>query len=104
MQRVIGGRKFNTETAKFICDISGPETDRGNFRYDSTYLYRTAHGRYFIAGHGGPLSRWRQSTGQNSWSGGEGIEAIDEAEARALAERHMWADNFEKVFGPVEEA
>lgn len=104
MRKIIAGKTYNTTTASMVCDISGNCSDRGNFRYDDTQLYRTPNGRFFVAGHGGPLSRWAVSTGQNSWSGGSGIEAIDADEARELVERHGEPDVYADLFGEPEAA
>ena len=84
MKRVIAGRVYNTETAVEICTQDRCHSD---FSDHTTTLYRTRNGNYFVAGEGGPQSRWSRSCGQNSWSGGSGLEAIDADDAREFAER-----------------
>src|SRR4051812_48422368 len=54
MRKVIDGKVYDTSTSEEICDISGNISDRSNFHYDDTRLYRTGKGAFFIAGHGGP--------------------------------------------------
>jgi hypothetical protein len=103
MRKIIDGKTYNTETAAHVCDVSGPVSDRGNFHYDRTDLYRSPKGQYFIAGHGGPLSCWAVKTGQSSWSGGDGLRLIEEEEARALCERHASAEVYQEFFGEPEE-
>ena len=83
MKRVISGRVYNTETALEICNIDRRHRD---FSDHDTTLYRTKNGNYFLVGNGGPMSRWSQSCGQNSWSGGSGLQPIDKTEARDFAE------------------
>ena len=84
MKRVIAGRVYNTETATDICTEDRCQSD---FADHTTTLYRTKNGNYFLSGEGGPQSRWSQSCGQNSWSGGSGLVAIDKEEAQEFAER-----------------
>ena len=82
MLRIIDGKRYDTETANLICDISPNDFHYGDFRYESTHLYRTGKGTWFIAGEGGPLSRWAQPVGQSSKCSGEGIQIITDEEAR----------------------
>ena len=84
MKRVIAGRVYNTETATHICNECRCHS---NFSDHDTDLYRTKNGNYFLSGEGGPQSRWAHSCGQNSWSGGSGLVAIDKDEAQRFAER-----------------
>jgi hypothetical protein len=84
MKRVIAGRVYNTETADEICTDS---RCHGDFSDHDTTLYRTKNGNFFLSGSGGPMSLWSQSCGQNSWTGGRGLIAIDTAEAQRFAER-----------------
>lgn len=86
MQRIIDGKRYNTETATLVASESYGY--KGDFRYWDEDLYRTPRGRWFIWGEGGPMSRWARSTGQNSWCGGQGILALSEAEALAWCEQH----------------
>jgi hypothetical protein len=103
MRKVINGKVYDTETAEHVCDVSGNISDRGDFHYDSTGLYRTRIGQFFISGHGGPRSQWAVSTGQNSWAGGNGLRLVEEDDARALVERHADDETYVRVFGAPEE-
>ena len=103
MRKVIDGKRYDTETAEQVCDVSGPHScDRGNFRWDDTYLYRTPRGRWFLAGRGGPMSRWA-SYNCNTYGSGSGLNAIDADEAREFVERYGTVEDSEKYF-TVEEA
>lgn len=103
MIRIVNGKRYNTETAELLCDISRGGYSRSDFAYDNTDLYVTKNGNFFIAGEGGPRSRWSQSTGQNQWSGGSGLRPIDKNDARALLEQYGAPEQVEKFF-PVEDA
>lgn len=87
MQRVIGGKRYNTETADVIADW-----DNGCFNNDfhacAETLFRTKHGNYFVAGRGGALSRWSVAVGTNGRGGSSGIVALTPAEALAWMEEH----------------
>ena len=63
MREVINGKVYDTKTAQQVCDITplGLVNGRRDFTWEDTRLYRTAKGAFFIAGEGGPRSRWAQS-------------------------------------------
>lgn len=83
MNKVIKGKKYNTETAKEICD-----------RSSWTTLYQKKTGEFFIA---------RISSGMNCWDTENKITPIGIDEAKVFAEENMDADSYESVFGEVEE-
>jgi hypothetical protein len=106
MRRVIDGLAYDTETAEQICDISGsagayPIND---FNWEDTWLYRTKKGAFFISGSGGALSRWATDLGDNKVGGGSGVKPVTEQEARTLVEKHGSGEDYDRVFGPAEEA
>ena len=78
MIRTIQGRRFDTDLSTKI----------GTYHFDPdgshwwiATLYRTPRSdRYFLAGGGGPMSRWR---------GEEGIVEITPEEAREWAEEYL---------------
>lgn len=100
---VIDGFKFSTETAEQLIDVSSGSSNVRDATNEDTYLYRTKKGRFFIAGSGGPGSRWRKTIDVNSWSGGSGLQLVDDAEAKRLVERHGNADDYARIFGEPEE-
>ena len=102
MKQVIEGKVYNTETADQLASAtSGGSTS--DFGYWRENFYRTKSGAYFIAGIGGPMSSWAEKCGQNSWTGGSGIRAITEAEAKEWVEKYS-NDDYETIFGATEEA
>ena len=103
MIRIVNGKRYNTETADLLCNISRGSYSRSDFNYDDTDLYVTKNGNFFIAGEGGARSRWAQSVGQNSWGGGEGLRPIDRNDARNLLEQYGTPEQVEQYF-PIEDA
>ena len=83
MNKVIKGKKYNTETAKEICD----RTSYCNGTPSSwTTLYQK-----------------KISSGMNCWDTENKITPIGIDEAKVFAEENMDADGYESVFGEVEE-
>lgn len=102
MKKILAGSLYNTETAHLV-----GEWDNGiygnDFRNCSEALYQTRSGKYFIHGEGGPMSTYAEHHGNNT-SGSEQIRDLTAAEAREWAEEKLTADEYQKEFGPVEEA
>lgn len=105
MKAIINGVRFDTEKAIEIGSASynGSVTD---FQWWESTLYKTPKsGRYFLAGEGGPMSRYARSLGQNSTGGGSAIHPMEEQEALAWAEQYLDSDEIEEHFGHlIEEA
>ena len=98
MRRIINGKRYDTETATMVADVgSSGYISRTDFRYDNSKLYRTAKGRWFIAGSGGPMSRWAQSVG-NGRTSGSGILPIGESDAREMLENRGETEALETYF------
>lgn len=102
MKQIINGKKYNTETAKEVGRWSNNCSYR-DFNYCEETLYRKKTGEYFLYGMGGAMSKYSQSCGQNTWSSGEEINPMTESEARDWAEKYLTADEYEEIFGEVEE-
>lgn len=101
-KKVINGRMYNTETAKAIKFYANGGGWRDFSHFEET-LYRKKTGEFFLAGEGGPMTKYSRSCGQCSWSGGEDIIPLTEQQAREWAERHMDADEYIATFGEVPE-
>ncbi len=98
MKRVIDGKVYNTKTA--ICI---GEWDNGCYANDfhacEESLYKTQKGQFFTAGSGGALSKYSQSSGQNSWEEGEGMKLLTYDQALVWCEDHdIDADTIAKYF------
>jgi hypothetical protein len=103
MRRVIDGKIYNTATAYKVCDISPSGFSRGDFRYEDTYLYKSPKGTFFVAGEGGPMTRWAVPEGQGGRRSGSGIQIVSEDEAKSLVEQHGSDEDYEEAFGQPEE-
>lgn len=101
MNKIINGKKYNTETAKELgCWDNGfPHND---FSYCQETLYLKKTGEYFLYGEGGALTQYSEKTWNGSTSG-EVITPLTENEAKKWSEEHLTADEYEMVFGEVEE-
>ena len=102
MKKAIDGKIYDTEKAELIgsYDAGLGTRDFRNFKED---LYRTKKGRWFLAGQGGPLTKYARRAGNNGWTNGSRIIPISEAEARAWCEHYMAVELTEKLF-ELEEA
>ena len=83
MTKVINRKTYRSHTAQLIVTLPSPFPKTSN-KWHETGLYRTQRGAYFLAGEGGSLSRWAQST-PNGAIPGKGIEPISKDEARDYA-------------------
>ncbi len=101
MKKIINGKKYDTDTAKFL----GYWTNGlgGDFRHVREELYRKKTGEYFLYGLGGPMSKYASCVSQNCWGGGEQITPLTEEKAKKWAEMHLSVDEYEAIFGDVEE-
>lgn len=83
MKKVINGKLYDTATAKLL-----GRWDNGFYGDDYGHceesLYKTLKGAYFLAGEGGPMSKYAKSCG----CGGTGIEVIEESVAMAWLEKY----------------
>lgn len=105
MKKVINGLRYDTQSAVRLGGYES-EGSRSDFTHWEANLYRAPRsGRYFLAGSGGPMTRYAVSSGQNSWSGGEDLSPMTEAEAFAWAQEYMDSSDVEAAFDHlVEEA
>ena len=96
MKKIIDGKRYDTETATLIGEHE--HSNRSDFGWYEEGLYQKRTGEFFLAGRGGPQTKYSRSIDQNSWSGGEGIFPLSVAEAKEWAEAHLTADEYESVF------
>lgn len=98
MKKIVNGLRYDTENAIEIGKASSRE-GRSDFSWWEATLYKTARsGRFFIAGRGNAASRFSQSVGQNTWSGGSDLIPMTREEALEWAEAHLEADAIEEHF------
>jgi len=101
MKKIINGKRYDTDTATLIG--SAGYGYPGDLEYWAEDLYRKKTGEFFLYGEGGPKSIYSRRTGQNQWSGGAEIRPLSLQEAQEWAEEHLNADEYEEVFGRIEE-
>lgn len=101
MQKIIEGKKYDTETATLIATYE--YSTQRDFNYCLEELYKTKKGAYFIYGEGGPLSKYAENIGNNSITGSCDMYLVSEEEAKEFALENLDAEDFEEIFGEVEE-
>ena len=102
MKKIIEGRKYDTETATEIHEWS--DKAPSDFDYIEETLYCKRTGEYFLYGYGGPMTRYAEREKYGSgYCYGSTIIPMTYEEARAWAEGHMDADEYEAEFGPTSE-
>ena len=106
MRKIVNGKIYDTHTATLIGEADYNGADTRDFHSWIARLYITPRSRvYFLHGEGGPMTRWAQSAGQNSWTGGEDIVPLSRGDAFEWAQDHLDADVVMAHFGDlVEEA
>jgi hypothetical protein len=102
MRQIIDGKRYDTDTAEYLAGVPCHYQSRSDFNYEDTAIYRTKSGRYFIAGEGGPMTRWAHKAG-NMWTNGSGIRPLSPEEARVHLEDANAQDALERYFA-IEEA
>jgi hypothetical protein len=107
MKAIINGVRYDTEKATLIGHTSNNNAcSRSDFHYWEAGLYVSPRAkRYFLAGSGGPMSRFSRSAGQNSWTGGSAIQPMTREEALEWAEHELRTEEVEAHFADmIEEA
>lgn len=100
MKKIINGKRYDTGTAQFCGsrDYGNP----GDLDYVCEALYQKRTGEFFLYGEGGPRSPYAEEVSMNSWSSGEAITPLSDADARKWAEKNLDGEDYEKIFS-VEE-
>jgi len=103
MKKIINGAKYDTTTAKVQGSWSNTNSRR-DFSYCEETLYRTKSGKYFLHGGGGGMSRYASHSADGSSGWGEEIIPMSREVAMEWAEERLDGEEYEKIFGEVEEA
>ena len=101
MKKIINGKKYDTDTAEEVGCWSNHRY--GSFDFCGETLYRKKTGEFFLEGEGGPLSPYCEMSGPNEWRSGSQIIPLTKDEAREWAMEYLDGDEFEAIFGEVEE-
>ena len=100
MKAIIHGVRYDTEKATLIGSYS--YSSSGDFNHWEATLYKTPRSnKYFLAGSGGPMSRYSQTIGQNEWSGGERIDPLTKEQAFEWAQQYLAAEEVEEHFADM---
>lgn len=103
MKKIINGKVYDTDKAKEL----GMYCSHGNWNdlnyYEET-LYQKRTGEFFLFGKGNADSKYAEVIRQNCWSGGRKILPMSYENAREWAEKHLDADEYEEIFGVVDES
>ena len=101
MKRIINGKRYDTETATLMGDAG--HSYPSDFEYWREELYRKKTGEFFIHGIGGAMSKYSRSVDCNTFTGGEEIIPLTTKEAQKWVEKYLSAEEYEQIFGEVEE-
>lgn len=99
MKKVINGRQYNTDTAKFI---DGVYSGIGSFEEYEADLYKKKTGEYFLYESGGPMSRMAVNANYNEVTGSENITPLTVSEVKKWLEDNNLAEAYEKLFSVTE--
>lgn len=103
MKAVIDGKRYDTNTAQEIASWSS-DYYGSDFRAERESLYRTIRGNWFLAGEGGPMTKYSESHGDMTGSG-SGIIPLSSKEALQWLEDKGEIDAIETYFSmSVEDA
>ena len=100
MKQIIEGRRYSTETAERV-GSGGGKAHPGDFRHYSETLYKTPRGNFFLAGEGGPLSRYGRPVYGGGTCGGEGIIPVSKEDALSWCEEHLDIEDYQEYFSDL---
>ncbi len=102
MTEIINGKKYCTETAAKLAE-GGNGLHHSNFRWCEEALYRKKNGEFFLAGQGGPRSKYAEEIEPRTWSDGSRIIPLTTEESKRWVEKNCSSRLYEELFGPAEE-
>lgn len=100
MKQIVGGKRYDTETAQKIGKGEGTAYV-GDFRYYSEALYKTSKGSFFLAGEGGALSHYARPAYGGGTCGGEGIIPLSREDALSWCEKHLDIEDYQEYFSDL---
>lgn len=88
MKAIINGIRYDTENAVEVGSASF--SNPCDFQYWEATLYKTPRsGKFFLAGSGGPMSRYAKSYGRLVLRGGSKIDPLSHQGALEWAKRYL---------------
>lgn len=100
MKKYINGKVYDTETARKIGGASN--YGKSDYKWYEETLYRKKTGEYFLYGEGHAASPYRERVG-DMWGPGSAIKPLTFDEAREWVESNMDGDEYEEIFGKIED-
>ena len=102
MNKVIRGKRYNTDTARLVGAWEANEPkDSDLWLHEKLYMKRG--GEFFLVGEGGAMTEYAEfSMGGESKPGVE-LRPISPDEASGWAEEHLTGDEYEAIFGEIAE-
>ena len=101
-RKIINGKKYDTETAEVVGKWRTQGIATSDFYYKEEILYKKNNGEFFLYGYGGAMTRWRELVADSSIAG-EDILPYSSAQAKNWVEMRLPAEEYERLFGEVEE-
>ena len=102
MVKIINGKKYSTETAERVGFYSN-SPGRNDFHWVEESLFKERTGEFFLFCEGGPASIYCTWIDSHNRTSGDRIIPMTFEEARRWAEEHLEAEEYEEIFGEVEE-
>lgn len=98
MKAIIRGKRFDTSKSILIGE-AGYSGSRRDFQWWAAALYRTPRsGQFFLAGEGGPMTRWARHVDGGGRTNGSGIVPLELEDAREWAEQYLSTAEVEAAF------
>lgn len=103
MKKYLNNRLYNTDTATPLATHNNG-TAPNDLQYLEETLYRKKTGEFFLHAEGG-ANTWcaTRIPYTNNWRGGTQIRPLTYDDAREWAEGNLSAEEYETIFGAVEE-
>ena len=102
MNKIIKGKRYNTELAIKLGECDNRIYDTNDFTYCWETLYRTQSGNYFLYGKGSALGK-NANWNENSDGSSEIIIPMALEEAKEWVQVKLSGDEYEAIFGEIEE-
>lgn len=100
MKKFTNNKRYNTETAKKICEWKTENISEEDPGYCEQELYRKNTGEYFLHGIGGAKTRYAKIK-KGAISQGEDIIPIGLDEAQKIAKKYTDPETYNLLFGKI---
>lgn len=95
MQKIINGKRYNTETAHFCGDREFGDTAEER-AYEALFQKKT--GEFFLYGSGEAKSKYAKEVSLNNWAYGEEIIPLTETQAKEWAKTYLYPVEYQNLF------